>query len=338
MAKLNYEAECIRGLETFVADELNKIGGKVHLDQKRPGALRFSYGKSLTRFEKVRIVNQIFSVHYFSVPRPKALMGSQNYRQLIQILENTRLNLAPHSVNSFRLEAAGKDSAVFQRLIQKIGQDLRLPHDPKHGDLFLRVMPAKQTKTGGWELLVRQSVRPLATRAWRQFNYKGALAAPIAAVMLHLAQVEPSSRVLNLMSGSGTLLAENQHKVACQVGIDLNGAALIGAQQNLLSAPNRSGLILGDGVHLPLAAASFDVILSDLPWGQLVGNVAGMQELYPAVLAEAFRVATRGGRFVVVTQLKKQMQAAVHRSAWKLEQKIDLKMDRVSPAIYRLRK
>lgn len=336
MPKSNYEAECVRGLETFAAEEIKDIGGQLLENANRPGALRFRYGKSLTRFKKLRVVSQVFAVHYFEIPRPKALLGSQSYQRLSKILNDAIQDFRPHKVESFRLEAAGKKSAIFQRLIQGIERDLKLYHSLEVGDLFLRVVPAKNRP--GWEVLVRQSVRPLATRSWRQFNYKGALAAPVAAAMLQIAEVNPNSRVLNLMSGSGTLLAENDQQVMLQVGLDLNDEALRGSRLNLGTNINPTSLVLGDAIKLPVAASSVDVVLSDLPWGQLVGDITNLKILYPAVLNEAYRVAAAGARFVIVTQLKKQMRLAIQQSTWRLMAENPLKMDRVNPAIYLLKK
>ncbi|MEM8859258.1 MAG: methyltransferase domain-containing protein [Chloroflexota bacterium] len=336
MAKRFFEAECIRGLETFAANELKKAGAKFDESSVLSGRIRFRFGKSFQRLKSLRVVSQVFEVYHFDIPRPKALLGSQNYRHLLNILGSAVQQLDQANLDSFRLEAAGRDSAVFQRLIQSLQNDLGLKHVPDSGELFIRVVPALNRR--GWEVLVRQTDRPLSARSWRQFNYKGALAGPVAAVMLEIAKINPDDLVLNLMSGSGTLLADNQQSDGGQFGIDLNANALKGAMQNLSAAKKTANLAESDATKMPFGDDMFDVLFSDLPWGQLVGEINQIQQLYPAVLAESWRVAKSGCRFVVITQLKKQMHSALNSSNWQLAREIPLKMDRVNPNIYLLKK
>lgn len=334
-----FEAECIKGLEAQAADELKKIGAKFPYGgaELGSGTVSFRFGKSLTRFGKLRVVNQVFGRHTFDIPRPKAFLGQQHFDRMRQILHEAVNRLGKNNVQSFRLEAAGRESAVFQRLIAAIEADLGVPHMPEAGDLFLRIKPSGSTgRKKGWDLLVRQTVRPLATRSWRQVNYPGALAAPVAAVMLDMANIRPHERLLNVMCGSGTLLAEQQGAAGLMAGCDLNGIALRGAASNIAAAGVDASLFLADAVQLPFAPQSFDVLLADLPWGQLIGDVTDIQTLYPQVLAEGWRLCAPSGRFVIVTQLKKLMRQAIQCSRWTQVTTISLQMGRVNPDIYLL--
>ncbi|MFK7803033.1 MAG: TRM11 family methyltransferase [Anaerolineae bacterium] len=338
MEKLKFEAEIIEGLEVWATAELKKAGARLdeYDDEKSAGVLRFRFGKSLTRLQRLRVVNQVFQIHHFDVPRPKALLGQQHFDRISEILNDVADRIGRKNIGSFRLEAAGRDSVVFQRLISEIERILKIPHEPEAGDLFLRVKPAIKNQKKGWELLVRETVRPLSTRPWREFNYPGALAAPVAAVMLDMAAIHPDDKILNVMCGSGSLLAENADHAGLMTGIDLNREALIGAKKNLKAAGAMASLFPADATHLPFTDDSFDVLMSDLPWGQLIGEVQDVQALYPLVLEEAWRVTKPGGRFVVVTQLKKIMWQSVKSSRWNLVEQVSLNMGRVNPDIFLL--
>lgn len=341
MEKSLFEAELIEGLEEFGAIELKKIGGRLEpaAEPRTAGVLRFRTGKSLDRLQKLRVVNQVFQVHYFDVPRPKALLGQQHFDRIQHILHESIKRLGQANVRSFRLEAAGRDSAVFQRLISQIEQLLKITHEPEAGDLFLRVKPAVADRNKkGWELLVRQTLRPLATREWRRFNYPGALAAPVAALMLNLAAIHPDDVVLNMMCGSGTLLAETDEHVGMLVGCDLNLTALAGARLNLDAAGVKATLFPADAVQLPFAEGTFDLVLADLPWGQLVGEGVDLPTLYTHVLQEGWRVTRPGGQFVIVTQLKKLMLQTIKSSGWVTADHVSLNMGRVNPDVFLLNK
>ncbi len=344
MEKPIFEAEIIEGLEDFARRELKGIGARFdHEAPYVPGSIRFRLGKSQQRLGRLRLVNSVYRVHVFDVPRPKALLGQQHLDRILQSLSTHIAEIGKKNVRSFRLEAAGKESAVFQRLTAQLSQRLNLPHDAEAADLLIRIKPAPtkdKEKKNGWEMLVRLHARPLATRSWRTFNYPGAIAGPIAAAMLQMVADQPKDNILNLMCGSGTLLAELEEEDGLvSAGCDLNFSALSGAKNNLTAVGRSAYLQQADATQLPYASGRFDLILADLPWGQLIGEGQDMGALYQSVLTEAGRVAVPGGSFVVITQLKKQFYIALEKqSFWTQMQKVPLKMARTTPDIYLLRK
>ncbi|MBS3932746.1 MAG: hypothetical protein KGZ35_00165, partial [Truepera sp.] len=120
----------------------------------------------LSRFRTLRTVVAVYLLEHYPVPRPKGLLGHQQFTRLLAQLQ---LVLAGDRFESFRLAAAGRDSAVFQRLIGAIGQATGLRFDPDEGELLLRIRPAAWQATG-WEVLARLTPRPLSARAWRVCN------------------------------------------------------------------------------------------------------------------------------------------------------------------------
>lgn len=332
-----FEAEFTQGLEEFVYPELRKAGAKfIKSEFDQAGVVRFKSGKSMTRLENLRVVSRLFQVHRFDVPRPKALLGQQHFDRLQTILKKHVADMGRKRVKSFRLEAAGKESAAFQRLISRIEESLKLPHDDSGGDLFIRVKPAAGDNKG-WEMLVRPTLRPLAARSWRQFNYPGALSAPIAAAMLDMAEILPTDSVLNVMSGSATFQAEFAGSSQLWTNCDLNEAALAGAKLNLKKTGQTGQFQQADAMALPYQDSAFDILLSDLPWGQLIGESTDMTQLYAQTLNECGRVAKPGGKLLVITQLKKRFLQALDQSPWILMQTVQLKHEKVSPVIYLLK-
>jgi 23S rRNA G2445 N2-methylase RlmL len=166
--------------------------------------------------------------------------------------------------------------------------------------------------------------------------------------MVELANPSPRERFLNLACGSGTLLVERlglgPAKVA--VGNDVDERALACARLNLeASGHAKQAIVLhADARYLPFAAASFDTIVTDLPFGMLVGSKTENERLYPALMAEATRVATPAATMVVITASTKLFESVVPRfeATWECGRVIPLKLSfqsgYLNPKIWVLRR
>ncbi len=290
------ELEVLEGLGDIAATEAAERGLRVI--GRAPTSLTVT-GDARAALE-MRTAVAAYSVLTFSIPRPKGLLGEENLRRLAAAMR-------PVEAGSFRFSAAGSGSSVFKRLAAELERRTGLAYRQEDGDLLLRVRPA-------WEVLVRLTPRPLATRAWRVRDFPGALNATIAAAMLRLAAPSPRERFLNLMCGSGTLLAECP-PVALALGLDSDPKALAAARENV-AAP----LVLGDLRHPPLRAAAFDVIAADLPYGERSGTHRATDALYRAFLSAAAHAARPGARLAVITHDIRRFEAALAGSAaWRLE-------------------
>ena len=262
---------------------------------------------------------------HFDVPRPRSLTSGEHLARIVAAVY-TSLRVAGSS--SFRFEAAGSDSSVFQRLADELRTATGLQHDPQDGELVVKVRRgtrASDEKAGdpGWDVLVRIGPRPLSARAWRVADFPGAANATIAAAMTRLAAPREDERVLNLMCGSGTLLIERLLAVpaAQAVGVDLDRDTLAAAADNLEAAglTRRATLLPGDALDPAawLAAAGgtgFDLVLADPPWGSLHGSHEDAERVHAGLLRAAHEVTAPGARLVVLTHEVKVMERCV-RSA-----------------------
>jgi 23S rRNA G2445 N2-methylase RlmL len=61
-----------------------------------------------------------------------------------------------------------------------------------------------------------------------------------------------------------------------------------------------------------LADGSIDLIMADLPFGQLIGTHANNLTLYPAIIREAARLLSPRGRMVLVSHEIRLLQDSVH--------------------------
>ena len=344
-ATLRYlcEAEVVTGLEDLAAAELQRLyGNRVRLlEPRRPGELPFYFDGQLESLAALRLALTVYLVRHFPIPRPQALLGHQHFTELLRQVNTVRSLHPTGTFSSFRISAAGSHSSVFQRIKQTIQDAAGLvPHDDE-ADLVLRVRPAV-VSAEGWEVLARLTPRPLSARAWRVCDMLGALNGVIAAAMVELTQPHVSDRVVNLMCGSGTLLIERLMRMpaAAAGGCDNDAAALRCAQANLQAASlaGAADLFTMDATRLQMPDSCVDVILADLPWGQLVGGHEDNQRLYPLVLREAARVAAVGARAAFITHEIRLMEKVLGdcSDVWLVEQERRVFQGGLHPRIYLL--
>jgi 23S rRNA G2445 N2-methylase RlmL len=280
----------------------------------------------------------LYAVYPFDIPRPQALLGDANFRQLIQAINMAR---QLHPVDAFRtlgINAAGADSPVMQRLGGQLAARCGLAVAPAEADLLLRIRPVRDTARG-WEVLIRLSPRPLSMRSWRVCNMNGALNATVAQAMVRLTDPQPGDCFLNLCCGSGTLLIERAAygPVGRLIGCDIAPAALACARANLQASGHAAQIELHtwDARSLPLPGGSVDALCADLPFGFAVGSHVQNVALYPGLLQEAGRVAKPGARFVLLTHDIRLMEEVIRRTArWRVQERLRIQLRTLQPVIF----
>jgi tRNA (guanine6-N2)-methyltransferase len=311
------EAEITEGLERFAQDDIGRqFGQAVRFVAAGRGAgrLRFQYSGPREVLLRLQCVESLFSVESYDVPRPKALLGDANMRRLAaQVDAVQRASREP--MRTLYLSAAGADSAVMRRIRDTLCAQVNL-QPAETGDVQVRIAPGIE---GGWETRVRLTARPLSARAWRVCNYGAALNATVAYAMARLARPDPRGAFVNLCAGSASILIEAgiARLARLRVGIELEDQPLRCGIDNLQAAAAGGVLMQGDVRQLPFAASSIDALSADLPFGQHSGSPAEIAALYPAVLAEAARVARPGARFTILSHAVRALDAALQaQSPW----------------------
>jgi 23S rRNA G2445 N2-methylase RlmL len=348
------ECEVLPGLESFLARELRRcFRGRVgRLVDSGRATLRFPFRGALADLLGLRTAQAAYLALSFEGRRPTALLGHQNLRTLLEGIKAVTALHPPGTFRSFRFSAAGRGTSTFGRLAEELELMSGLSHDPDTGELLIRIRPADQPSSrsseggwdGGWEALLRLSPRPLATRAWRVRNLPGALNATIAAAMVELTQPRPTDRFLNLLCGSGTLLAERllRGTAAESVGLDLDAAAIESAGANLEAAgvAGQARLLEADATASGLPLNHFTALCADLPYGNLVGSHRQNALLYPKLLREAARLAVPGAAFAIITHELRLFDASLRdaRPWWRLERRLRVLQGGQRPQIYVLRR
>lgn len=335
----HYEADVLPGLEPFAAEELRtRFGSQIDVQQVRAGGVPFEYRGDPTDLSHLRTVGAVYRVVTAPVPRPKALLGHQHMSAVMR--EAQAIAARPEGFETLSLDAAGSDTAVMQRIKAELASGLSLrPADDK-GDFHVRIRPSP--RKDGWQTLLRLTPRPLATRSWRLHNLQGALNAPVASVMAGLTRPAADDSVLNIACGSATLMVERALLAPYRRihGIDVDPGALDLAREHLAAAGHTdANLLCADVARLPYAAQSFNALLADLPFGQLVGSHQNNLQLYPAALREAARVAVPGALFALITHEKRLIADVLRaQTAWSILKRVAINLNGLHPEILLLQR
>jgi 16S rRNA G966 N2-methylase RsmD len=353
-----YELEVIPGLADFARTELNElaVGQAQPLPSARDDRVRFRYAGHPARLLQLRRSVAVSRVKHFDIPRPKALLGHQDFEALIGLIGKALALHEPGSFKTFHISAAGSQSSVFSRIKEKVAARTGLECVEEAGDLLLtvrrpqRLSPASASSNSGWEVAVRLSPRPLAARRWRVCNMPGALNGAVASTMMRLTRPSVEDRVINLACGSGTLLIERLALGPVQraVGCDIDATALDCARTNLVASghANKVTLLCCDAGRVPLSAAWATTVCVDLPFGMLLGSHQSNAELYPRLLAEAGRLTMSGAWLVTITQEARLFQRVASGQAgqWKMVRQVPIKLPAstragtIRPRIYLLQR
>lgn len=344
--KTFYEASVIEGLEVVGLRELQHLLGShlrmLHPPDMWPGVLQFQYTGDPRKFFQLKTILSVFFVQQFSISRPKAFLGHQNFQRLVEQIKAVQHLNPKENIQTFYLAAAGSDSSVMIRLKRELANAIGIPVSDDEGDLLLRLRRPLDGHAG-WESLVRMSARPLSTRKWRVCDYEGALNATVAHAMALLTNPTPNDIYLNPACGSGTLLIERLSSAPVKeaIGCDIFSDALQCANKNIHASRYRSSIQVypWDACYLPLPNQSVDVLSSDFPFGHLVGSHAENKILYPKLLKEAARVAKQNARFVLITHEIRMMKALLENSTeWTIDYVLPITLNGLHPRIYVLKR
>lgn len=292
-ATLDVVLTVLPGVGPALGRELARAGlaaGAIGADDEEVGLEVSATPESLGTLAALRTAVAAHVVLTSPAPRPTGLTATEVLRAFGSTLELLARQRPRVRFGALRLEAAGSHTPQMQRVAQELADVAGLEVDPDDGDLLVRVRRARWGQ--GWELLVRTTPRPLATRVWRTERYPGALNATIAAAVVdELGVGDGAQRFADLMCGSGTIVIERLARggvgEVLAVDVSAEAVATTAVHQRAARARGRVVARVADVADLPAdadLAGGYDVVVANPPWGELLGEHETNGALYERLL------------------------------------------------------
>ncbi len=190
----------------------------------------------------------------------------------------------------------------------------------------------------GDELLIaiRLSDEQMRHRDYKVAHRPASLRPSVAAAMAWLSDPQDEDVVLDPMCGVGTILIEraNLGRYKMLLGGDSDPEAMEAARANVGTRYKPIELRPWDAVAMPLADASIDKIITNLPWGIKAGSRGANRRLYPRLIEEFNRVLRPGGKMVLLTSEAALMRGLIGREQIRVNRAFAVTILGRSAAIY----
>lgn len=330
--------QALPGVEPALVAELRRAGlapSEVSDGEVRTAAANLATVRALRTAVAAWIAIQV------PTPRPSGALATQVQSAVRGALELMRRQRPRERFSGLRLLAAGAETELMRRVAAELAATTGVQLDDD-GDLHMRL----RRRGPGWELLVRTTARPLATRPWRLHRYPGALNATIAAAVVEATDPAPSDRFIDLMCGSGTIVIERLARGGVEriVGCDVDPRAIeiAGEHQRAARLRGRVEWIRADVRELSLppnaVPGGFTTLVANPPWGELLGDHAENDALSRELLASAAALAAPGALLAVLTHDIRRFAGAVEaQREWLLADEHRFFAKGHHPRLFRLR-
>jgi 23S rRNA G2445 N2-methylase RlmL len=272
----------------------------------------------------------LLRIHHSIRPKPK---GKPTYRLVVQMTGE----------HGYRRVDALK--AMARGLTGKLPASWRPAEENASVEIWLTIHGA--TAVCG----LRLSDRTMRHRTWKLEHFPASLRPTMAAAMVRLAQIKPGNVVLDPMCGAGTILAEAwfaSRRLRLGVHVQPSGSSGMAAAN---VEPHAVTLLGGDidphhvrfaktnlrqlaevpietwdARRLPLADASVDRVICNLPFGKQLSTPQEIGPLYQRAVKEMERVLKPRGRAVLLVAEVAALKDAIRPVGWKQEQFVPVRV------------
>lgn len=150
---------------------------------------------------------------------------------------------------------------------------------------------------------IKLSRNEMAQRPYKQAHIPASLKPTLAHSMVCLSKPHPDDVFLDAMCGAGTILLERalMGRYRYLIGGDVSTEALDATVTNFGRKHQPRQFFHWDARTLPLRTNTVDKIVCNLPFGETIGNVPQLTNLYRHCLKEYARVLKPKGRMVLLT-------------------------------------
>jgi len=260
--------------------------------------------------------------------RVRLLPGSRSGRRL-SFRVVARLTGGEHEFRRIDFQRA------VERGIEECGdRRLRLAGDDAEVEFWATMLADE------FVLALRLSDERMRHREYKVAHRPASLRPAVAAAMGLLSEPRDDDIVLDPLCGAGTVLIERAQlaRYRLLLGGDFDRGALEAARTNVGPRYKPIELVPWDAAAIPLRDASVTKIVTNLPWGVKSGSHAGNLRLYPALLAEFYRVLAPDGTMVLLTAETRLLRESLARGRFRIARVFNVTILGAPAAVYVCRK
>ena len=302
------------GLENIAREELSeRFGNTDHLKilERKPQRLIFQYTGNPRELLSLRTAEHLFLIlkQMPKMTRSRSGLASLSgsltrfsFKEMSECCRQVGINIRKRM--PFRVTSRLSGKRNFRRIdLQRVIEQALLARGwhLNTGRSALDVWAEIHGDDG--YISVKLSGNEMAQRPYKQAHIPASLKPTVAYSMVRLSRPHPTDVFLDAMCGAGTILLERalMGRYDYLIGGDASTDALDATVVNFGRKHQPRQFFQWDTRKLPLQRDSVDKIVCNLPFGETIGNLPQLTNLYRYTLREFARVLKPRGRMVLLT-------------------------------------
>lgn len=259
----------------------------------------FLHVKALDALFKARCFFELIFPLAHDIPARPAAVADAVKEPFLALLQDGLAGAPPYG---YRVECPDiAERAAFISALANALDGADLLNNPSRYEAELRL---SMQQNGALNAVCKITAIPDERFSYRKRALPASMHPATAACVARCAKgfLQDARRVLDPFCGSGTLLIEwgRLHPKSLLTGVDISRGALDIARENCAAANVRAGLVHADSAAFT-ARERYDLVLSNLPFGNRVGTHTENERLYAALIKNLPQWLAPGGVAVLYT-------------------------------------
>lgn len=339
------------GLETIAREELSERfadTGHLKILERKPQRILFQYAGNPRELLSLRTAEHLFLV-LKRIPKMTrsrsslaALRGSLSRMGFKEVFECCRqMGISVRKRVPFRVTSRLSGKRNFRRLdLQRVIESALSERGWYLASSNAALDVWAEVHGDDGYISLKLSSNDMAQRPYKHAHIPASLKPTLAYGMVRLSQPHPNDVFLDAMCGAGTILLERADidRYRYLIGGDVSTEALDATVTNFGRKHQPRQFFHWDARTLPLRSNTVDKIVCNLPFGETIGNIPQLTNLYRHCLREYARVLKPKGKMVLLTSQDTLFNSELkQRRSLKITQRLTVDVRGMQARIYVIR-